>query len=405
MHSFQCLCTIEKTGTSSIAYIALGMRGAMNHTTYVITTEEKLKVKLLTENLRRVLYTSMILAIGIPIMFMLYLFFTVPENVRLVFYGVFIGFELVAIAYFVLATNAIDRKSFRMIEFAVYSFWAFVSLFGFGLSYILYLAYADMTMYYLVLAAVTMITIMPAKDMTVYMVAQGIFALVMIFTLQMTPYQMLGIAMANGIFILLSRVLYKSQASAYEMKQRMVTMSKDAEEDPLTGLLNRRGLDRHLATIWPYCIRNHNMVAVIIIDIDNFKIFNDTFGHPEGDKCLKQVAGAIQRSARRSTDISARIGGEEFLVFVHGTDEMEPVKLAEKIRTTVEKLSIPQSPALASSFVTVSIGVAATIPTDETGFSKLYNEADKALYYAKKNGRNVIVYGSKVYGRRVMKAE
>lgn len=377
----------------------------MNRTTYVISTEEKLKVKLLTENLRRVLYTSMILAIGIPIMFMIYLLFPVSDSIRLTFYGLFIGFELVAIAYFILATSAIDRKSFRMIEFAVYSFWGFVALFGFGMSYITCSSCDDMTVYYLTLAAITMVAILPGKELAVYMIAQGIFAVVMITTLKLTPYQMVGIGTANGMFILLSRVLYKAQASAYEMKQKMVTMSRDAEEDPLTGLLNRRGLDRHLSTIWPYCIRNKNMVSAIIIDIDNFKKFNDTFGHPEGDKCLKLVAGAIQKSARRSTDVTSRIGGEEFLVFVHGTDEMEPVKLAEKIRSNVEKMCIPQSPALASPYVTVSIGVAAVVPTDDTGFSRLYDEADKALYYAKKNGRNAIVYGSHIYGRKVMKAE
>ena len=377
----------------------------MNHTTYVFSKEEKLKVKLLSENLRRILYSSMVLAITLPIMFLLYLIFPIDENIRLIFYGFFIGFELMAITYFVLSTYALEKKNFTLIEVTFYSFWFLLAFFGFGMNYLTYVAYSDLTTYYLVLSALTIIAMFSNRDLIVYMTLQGIYIIVTSVLLSVTPYQFMGIIAANALFITLSRVLYKLQASAFEMKQRMLLMSKDAEEDPLSGLLNRRGLDRHLSTIWPYCIRNKNMVAVLIIDIDNFKKYNDTFGHPEGDKCLKQVAAAIQHSARRTTDVVSRIGGEEFLVFIHGTNEMEPVKLAEKIRVNIEKMSIPQSPALASPFVTVSIGVAATVPHDGGEFATLYNEADKALYYAKRNGRNVIVYGSHIYGRKVMKAE
>ena len=369
------------------------------NTTYVMSTEDKLKVKLLTENLRRVLYTSMILVIGLPVIFLLFLLFPVSESVKVLFNGLFISFELISIAYFVLSTSAIDKRSFKMITFAEYSFWAFVSIFGFTLSYILYMEYSDLTAYYMTLAAITLIAIMPSKDMWIYLSAELVFTVFLIIMRNMPPYQMVGVASANGMFILLSRVLYKAQASAYAMKQQVQTMTKDAEEDPLTGLLNRRGLERQLNTIWPYCMRNRNLVALIIMDIDNFKKYNDTFGHPQGDKCLQAVAGAIKKSARRSTDIVSRIGGEEFMVFIHGTDEMEPVKLAEKIRVNVEKMQIPQSPALANPYVTISLGVAAVIPDDPEGYSKLYDEADKALYYAKRNGRNCIVYGSHIYGR------
>ncbi len=365
----------------------------------VMTTEDRLQVKLLTENIRRVLYSSMILVIGLPILFLLFLLFPVKEDVRIVFNGTFIAFEIVAIAYFILATNSIERKALEMIQVATFSFWAFVELLGFLLSYILYHSYQDLTIYYMTLAAITMIAIMPAKKMWFYIAPELVFTLVMMFVDNMPPYQMVGVAMANGMFITLSRVLYKAQADAFQMKQRVKTMTKDAEEDPLTGLYNRRGLEHQLSTIWPFCMRNRNMVALIMMDIDNFKKYNDTFGHPEGDKCLKSVAAAVKRSARRSTDIVARVGGEEFLVFVHGTDEMEPVRLAEKIRTNVEKLQIPHSPALANPYVTISLGVASVIPDDPEGYSKLYDEADKALYYAKRNGRNCIVYGNHIYGR------
>jgi len=365
----------------------------------VMTTEERLKVRLLSENLRRVMYSSVILIIGLPILFLLFLLFPVKEDVLLLFNGTFIAFELISIAFFILSTTGMEKKEFEMIQFCVFAFWGGVEFMGFLLSLIIYYYYQDLTVYYMTLAAFTLVAIMPTKEMWFYVAPELLLTVVMVFFFQMPPYQMVGVAMTNGMFILLSRVLYRSQAYAYQMKQKVQTMTKDAEEDPLTGLLNRRGLERKLSTIWPYCARNKNMVALIMMDIDNFKKYNDTFGHPQGDECLKAVSDAVRKSARRSTDIVARVGGEEFVVFVHGTDEMEPVRLAEKIRSNVEKLQLPQSPALANPYVTISLGVASVIPEDLDGYSKLYDEADKALYYAKRNGRNCIVYGSHIYGR------
>ncbi len=377
----------------------------MKYTDYAITKDEKLKVKLLSENLRRILYSSMIFAIAIPLLFLFYLIFPVNPSLRMILYTFFICFEAVCILYFVLSTFAMNRRNFTLIEFTFYSFWLLFLLCSCGVSFITFQLHGDFTVYYLSLAAITMIAMFSSKDAVLYLTMQGIYILATAIYFKASPYQFAGLVLANILFISISRILYGLQATAFEMKQKMLLMSKDAEEDPLTGLFNRRGLDRHLAAIWPYCIRNKNMVAVLVMDIDNFKKYNDTFGHPEGDKCLQQVAAAIQHSARRNTDVVARIGGEEFLVFIHGTSGMEPVKLAEKIRSNIEKLGIPQSPALSNPYVTVSIGVAAVVPTKEGEFETLYNEADKALYYAKKNGRNVIVCGSHIYGQRIKKAE
>ncbi len=172
-----------------------------------------------------------------------------------------------------------------------------------------------------------------------------------------------------------------------------------SEKDSLTGLMNRRGLNRNAAVLWPYCARASVMAGVIEIDIDFFRKYNDRFGHPAGDRCLKLIAGAIKDSAGCGTDIAARTGGGEFLIFVQGMSEEEVIDLAMKIRCGINDLQLPHAYAGVSNYVTVSMGVACCMPVAGNSFEELCGEADSALYTAKENGRNCVVYGDKIYGR------
>lgn len=180
---------------------------------------------------------------------------------------------------------------------------------------------------------------------------------------------------------------------------RLRAKSISADMDPLTGLANRRGLDRKAAVLWPYCARTQTNVGLIEIDIDFFKKYNDRFGHPAGDKCLKEVAHAIKNTAKRSVDITARTGGEEFIIFVQNMTEAELVEFAMKVRKSVADLKIAHAYAGVSEYVTVSMGIAYGVPGEDYAFDDVYEEADRALYKAKNSGRNCIVCGNRVYGR------
>lgn len=180
---------------------------------------------------------------------------------------------------------------------------------------------------------------------------------------------------------------------------RLRAKSISADMDPLTGLANRRGLDRKAAVLWPYCARTQTNVGLIEIDIDFFKKYNDRFGHPAGDKCLKEVAHAIKNTAKRSVDITARTGGEEFIIFVQNMMEAELVEFAMKVRKSVADLEIAHAYAGVSEYVTVSMGIAYGVPGEDYAFDDMYEEADRALYKAKNSGRNCIVCGNRVYGR------
>ena len=180
---------------------------------------------------------------------------------------------------------------------------------------------------------------------------------------------------------------------------RLRAKSISADMDPLTALANRRGLDRKAAVLWPYCARTQTNVGLIEIDIDFFKKYNDRFGHPAGDKCLKEVAHAIKNTAKRNVDITARTGGEEFIIFVQNMTEAELVEFAMKVRKSVADLKIAHAYAGVSEYVTVSMGIAYGVPGEDYAFDDMYEEADRALYKAKNRGRNCIVCGNRVYGR------
>jgi len=168
--------------------------------------------------------------------------------------------------------------------------------------------------------------------------------------------------------------------------------------DALTDLGNRRHFEAMLDQEWMRALRGETPISLILIDIDFFKCFNDNYGHQAGDECLRLVAEKIGGFARRPGDTSARYGGEEFVLLLPGTDLVQAAAIAEACRACVESLMIPHSHSKVSDVVTISAGVAATVPDCDTGRGRLVELADKALYRAKSEGRNRVVLGGVTSG-------
>lgn len=160
--------------------------------------------------------------------------------------------------------------------------------------------------------------------------------------------------------------------------------------DGLTNIGNRRHFDRFLNKEWYRAIRDSHPVSLLMIDVDNFKAYNDNYGHLAGDDCLKKVAGVLRDFAKRPGDIVARYGGEEFALVFPDTKIKYGIELAERARTKLEALKIPHQCSEVSDMVTVSIGVATMFPQKGMSPSNLIEAADKMLYQAKKGGRNKI---------------
>ena len=167
-------------------------------------------------------------------------------------------------------------------------------------------------------------------------------------------------------------------------------LSQLARIDDLTGILNRRGFEEEFHREWSRSISYRSYFSLIMIDIDEFKKFNDTYGHVEGDKCLIRVAKTIEKALQRPFDGVARYGGEEFVVLLPETNQAGAIIVAENIRKSIEVLKIKNQDALAADYVTVSLGVITTMPQVGQEKKELIQQADKALYQAKGNGKNQI---------------
>ncbi len=163
-----------------------------------------------------------------------------------------------------------------------------------------------------------------------------------------------------------------------------------ASIDSLSGLANRRGFDARLVTDWQWCGKLNRPIALLMIDVDHFKQFNDCYGHLEGDVCLRRMGKLLMEAATRPDDLPARYGGEEFALLLPGADIDEALVVAERLRGVVEGLCIAHA-AAPSGQITVSIGVAALVPAAGADASLLVEAADAGLYAAKRRGRNAVV--------------
>ncbi len=177
-------------------------------------------------------------------------------------------------------------------------------------------------------------------------------------------------------------ILAQRLAEANRQLERLAT------HDVLTGIANRRFFNEFLHNEWRQALRNPQPFSVIMIDIDCFKAYNDTYGHQAGDGCLTVVASALQHVVKRPKDLLARYGGEEFVVVLPDTGSDGALLLAENMRMTVACLGIRHEASSAGTNITVSIGIATTTPDRESSPEALIAAADKALYRAKAEGRN-----------------
>jgi diguanylate cyclase (GGDEF)-like protein len=164
-----------------------------------------------------------------------------------------------------------------------------------------------------------------------------------------------------------------------------------SHEDGLTKLANRRRFDSHLASQVALARRKRQTLSLILFDVDAFKAFNDQYGHPAGDECLKQVAAVLKSSCRRPSDLAARYGGEEFALILPDTEAIGAIRIAEDVRRAVAQLKIPHAHSPAGPFVSICGGVSVFMAQLNISEEQLIHRADEALFEAKRTGRNRIV--------------
>ena len=190
----------------------------------------------------------------------------------------------------------------------------------------------------------------------------------------------LGISFAFALSFVLLRIV--------EAKQKAEKKAGEAYYDSLTGIYNRRYFDENLNRLIKLLSRSGNLLSLMLIDIDHFKKYNDTYGHSDGDKCLKTVAEILSKTLTRDTDFVARYGGEEFAVVLPNANMEGACIIAEKLIQNIQKQNIPHENNETAPFLTISIGVTTGIVNHTQNSVDFIKQADKMLYLSKHNGRN-----------------
>jgi diguanylate cyclase (GGDEF)-like protein len=182
-----------------------------------------------------------------------------------------------------------------------------------------------------------------------------------------------------------------------QTRQYLVVRAKNEEirrlaiTDALTLLPNRRAFETALAEQCRSCAASRSPLAAVMVDVDHFKMFNDFYGHPAGDECLRAVARLLRAAAKRAGDMAARYGGEEFVLLLPNADLAGAILVAEEVRAAVREMNMPHAKSPTSAIVTLSIGVAAWVPGSAADAERLICAADKALYLAKNCGRDRVM--------------
>lgn len=206
--------------------------------------------------------------------------------------------------------------------------------------------------------------------------------------------KLVGDMLANA----LQNVSYRQslQQVTEQLQQANAQLQQQAHQDGLTGIANRRHFDQHLEHELQRASRHQQQLALLMLDIDFFKAYNDHYGHQAGDQALQQVAQLLQQQCRRQGELAARYGGEEFAIILPGAGEKECHTIAKRIQRDLKALAIMHQQSAVSSLLTLSVGFSSIWPTPDHSADRLIAKADKALYQAKAAGRNSIYHLSDV---------
>jgi diguanylate cyclase (GGDEF)-like protein len=208
--------------------------------------------------------------------------------------------------------------------------------------------------------------------------------------MQKLSYGILFLGFSNLIGTYASYLLERNARQIFDNKRELWRL---ARTDGLTGLFNRRAFDQHLRQVWKHAHREDRRLAVLVADIDHFKLFNDCYGHRKGDECISKVADALAASISRPLDMVARYGGEEFVIVLYDPTASFLEAFASGICHKIVGLEIDHKASEATPHVSLSIGAAITEASSNLTPDQLIRQADDALYEAKNQGRNqAVVY-------------
>ncbi len=347
--------------------------------------ERMLRAAVSAGNMQRCFYSALLFALSTPMVLFLLLFGLSAEEFKpFVIPAVFFAVFAVASACFLFHVMKQKAKRYFSIVSSVYTILLMTYLIC--LARIQYKQSGELLLFY---AAVLVGAYVLHTSLSQYAVLCVLELLGLLFVVAAAGEVSIGSFMVVlFVFLfafLLSRECYQTKCRALSVLQEPRALMAEAEKDFLTGLLNRKGLERAVQPLWDRCVKNGELVAIMLINIDDFRQYNERFGHVEGDVYVRHVADSIRRTVRGKA-VTARVDGGNFFVFAGGMPKQELLELAESIRTNVERLQLPH--AAWGMALTASIGIGAERAGEDSSFLRLYKSADTMLSQAKREGKN-----------------
>ncbi|MGH4120811.1 GGDEF domain-containing protein [Clostridium sp.] len=338
--------------------------------------------------------------------------FNTPRIYYIIMYVVMI---INCIAYFILfskieKSKIIKRKTIKRI---FYAGACFILMWSIGITLLDQISYGQTTVYFTAIIGVALFSSIKPIDTLIINISVNIIFIICLPFFQKNHLVLLGNYINTSIVIIISWLIqtfiYKGRVDDFnntkiiqektsemeklyeELKKVNQELELLAQKDGLTGLYNRLMFDRLLKSQWEQCIKGSSSLTLIMMDIDFFKSFNDTYGHQDGDNCIIKIAKVLLDFSTDSSNFVARYGGEEFSMVINDLSNERAFLIAEQIRKNVEELDIPHKMSSVAKHVTISLGVYTTIPSNNYSIEKFIKSADNALYKAKDENRNRVV--------------
>ncbi|HHX33312.1 MAG TPA: GGDEF domain-containing protein, partial [Mollicutes bacterium] len=312
----------------------------------------------------------------------------------------FLFFNIITLIFIVYLSLNIENKKndkdYLKLSKLLYVFFIIITL----NSYFPYLLTLDINKQFFYILALLILLfasgpLLNLKDILICLLFSNLFPAYLIIS-GSNDYSFIRVLLFISLFLIIFTQIIYYNFYNYFIKLNYFEKSKNklikqAQTDKLTSLLNRHGIEEKLKNL-----NKVNNIALIIIDIDFFKDYNDKFGHIEGDICLKKVAHTIKNSTKKETDFVARFGGEEFIVILNNVNKSNVINITKRILKNIENLKIDSANQKISCFVTASAGVSFKDKKDKFHYLKLIDEADKQLLKVKRSKRNKISFENKI---------
>lgn len=364
--------------------------------------QENMRVlaRLSLENIRRAFFTAAVCAGLIPVLLVINIISLGDQTVGGILTGMFIACEILDIIFTGVAFFAMKNRDDELSLKTYRMFWIFFELFSFLLIYANKLAGTGSTFYSVMLIVLMLVPALEPMEMMYGIAAEAVYILFMFVRFGTNGFEVFNILLMNVLLYLMSRYLFKHTIEHIRLKERVKDSDGGADIDKMTGLLSRKGFERRAYQSIMASVRARKRFSILMIDIDGLQAYNNEYGTKRGDSLICAIGELIRSAVVKNTDIVARLDGGKFIVCMDGAHGKDDEKLAGKVKEYIDRKRIPGAKDRKNRFVTVSIGVATTMPTVDNDYYELYDAAEDSMFAAKDMGGDAIVSDNETYEKK-----